>query len=170
MSLSIRILNRSDAGPSHALRLRGLDECPSAFATSYEEECSFSISQIEQRLDLTDKQVPLGAFDDDEIVGMVWIVRDRHKKMAHKVCLCGIYVAPEARRKGVGRALVTECLAQARLLPDIRQVYLGVNAENEAALCLYESLGFEVFGREPACMIIDGKLHDELHMLLVLED
>jgi RimJ/RimL family protein N-acetyltransferase len=42
---------------------------------------------------------------------------------------------------------------------------LGVNTENTAAIALYESLGFETFGVERGFMLVDGVLHDELHMV-----
>ena len=73
-------------------------------------------------------------------------------------------MAPEARGKGVGRGLLVQALALAGSVPDLLQVNLSVNAGNMAAIALYESLGFQTFGREPAALRIDGVLHDELHM------
>lgn len=73
-------------------------------------------------------------------------------------------MAPEARGQSVGRALLVQALALAATVPELLQVNLSVNAGNVAAIALYESLGFQTFGREPGALRIDGVLHDELHL------
>jgi RimJ/RimL family protein N-acetyltransferase len=49
-------------------------------------------------------------------------------------------------------------------MPNLLKVTLGVNTENTAAIALYRSEGFEPFGLERGFMLVDGTLHDELHM------
>ena len=39
---------------------------------------------------------------------------------------------------------MTAALDRAAAMPGLRQVYLGVNAQNTAAIALYESLGFSL--------------------------
>ena len=51
----------------------------------------------------------------------------------------------------------------------VRQVSLGVNAENAAAIALYERMGFEPFGREPCFMLVDGIPQDEVQMVCMLQ-
>ena len=58
-------------------------------------------------------------------------------------------VAPTARRKGLGRALVRAVAAHARTL-GIRNVFLEVGAGNDAAQGLYRGLGFVAMGRRKA--------------------
>lgn len=41
---------------------------------------------------------------------------------------------------------------------------LGVNTRNTAALALYRSFGFEIFGTEREYMFVDGEFHDEHRM------
>ena len=53
-----------------------------------------------------------------------------------------LYVAPEARREGVGRTLVEAVVDRARER-GCRRVELDVNSENPAAMALYRSLGFD---------------------------
>jgi L-amino acid N-acyltransferase len=52
-----------------------------------------------------------------------------------------VYVAPEARRQGIGRLLVTALLAHARA-QDLHVVIGGIDAANEASLGLHRELGF----------------------------
>jgi ribosomal protein S18 acetylase RimI-like enzyme len=59
-----------------------------------------------------------------------------------------IYVAPEARGSGVGRALVEAAFERARERGCLR-IELDVNEANPAAVALYESLGFENFSDPP---------------------
>jgi ribosomal protein S18 acetylase RimI-like enzyme len=81
-----------------------------------------------------------------------------------------MYVTPEARGRGIGRALLLEALSLARSVAGVKQVNLCVNAGSASAIRLYESVGFQSFGREPGAMLIDGKLHDEIHMCLRLAE
>ncbi len=55
-------------------------------------------------------------------------------------------VAPEWRRRGVGRALVREAVRRYREL-GARQVFLDVRESNAAALRLYQDEGFVRIGR-----------------------
>lgn len=166
--LEIRELGPADAGAYQALRLQGLRERPSAFASSYEEERERPLEVVAERITAAADRVVLGAFDGSELVGVVGLVRERMRKLEHKALIWGMYVAPGSRKQGVGRALLSTALGRAASMPGLRQVNLGVNAANEAALALYESLGFKPFGLERGYMLIDGELQDEIHMVCVL--
>ncbi len=63
--------------------------------------------------------------------------------------LLNLAVRPEARRRGVGRALLA-------LLAG-RKVWLEVRASNEAAVRFYESQGFRVYGRRKALLPQPGE-------------
>ena len=47
---------------------------------------------------------------------------------------------------------------------------LSVTETSVAAKALYESLGFRVWGREPAAHGWDGTFRDEFHLILNLAD
>jgi len=66
-----------------------------------------------------------------------------------------IAVAPRARRRGLGRALMTEMIDEARRRR-VREMFLEVRADNPGAQHLYESLGFEPIAVRPRYYMPDG--------------
>jgi ribosomal protein S18 acetylase RimI-like enzyme len=161
----IRILDSRDASAFQRLRLRGLREIPEAFASSFEEEFELALETVGHRLDEQASGVVLGAFIANELVGLMGIRRDRYRKLAHRALLWGVYVAPEGRQHGVGRALGATALKYAREQLGTRQVILGVGATNTAAQALYRRLGFEQFAVEPDYLCVEGQYFDEIHMI-----
>jgi RimJ/RimL family protein N-acetyltransferase len=167
--IEIRALLLSDAAAFQSLRLRGLAECPTAFASSYEEECERPLAVVAERLAAAPDRVVFGAFGGTELVGVIGLMREGHRKLAHKGLIWGMYVAPEARRQGIGRQLVDAALTHAFANLGARQVNLGVNAANAPAIALYRATGFEPFGLERGFMIVDGVTQDEIHMVCVID-
>ena len=164
--MHVRRLTPSDSAALQALRLAALRDAPSAFHASHEEERDLPISATEDLLKTSTDRGIFGAFEDTILVGIVGLGRDSRRKLKHKAIIWSMYVSPGARRKGVGRALLAEALEFARSMPALRQANLGVTAGNIPAIRLYESMGFKVFGVEPDAILVDGTLHDELHMTL----
>src|SRR5207244_3196239 len=159
--VQVRILTPADAPSFQALRLRGLRECPSVFASSYEEERDTPVAAIAERLAMQEDQATFGAFQEQQLIGVVGLQREQLSKLAHKAYIWGMYVDSTVRNRGVGYQLVAQALSYAANDLHVRQVCLGVNAENVAAIALYKRLGFAQFGLEPGFMLLDGELHDE---------
>jgi hypothetical protein len=166
-ALVLRLLDAGDAVAWQPLRLQGLAECPTAFASSVDEEAGVPLETVAARLAPAADRATFGAFEG-ALIGTVGLRREGLHKLAHKAWLWGMYVAPSHRRGGVGRALVAQALEHARRSMQVRQVNLGVNAANLAALRLYEAMGFERFGLERGFMCVGGVLQDEWHMACVL--
>lgn len=166
--LDIRVLMPDDAEAYQSLRLAGLAECPSAFASSHAEESGLPLETVADRLSPKANGVVFGAFVQTGLVGAVGVYRESPMKLAHKAHLWGVYVMPASRRCGVGQKLLAEALAFAAVQLQVRQINLGVNAGNTAAIRLYERLGFRQFGFERAYMLIDGVAHDEIYMVCQL--
>jgi ribosomal protein S18 acetylase RimI-like enzyme len=168
--MQIRQLERSDAAPYHALRLRMLRTYPDAFTSSYEEDSQKPLAWAEQRIAPGAESAHdfvLGAFGDSgEMIGSVGLAVEARMKQRHKAMLFGMYVAPESGSRGVGRALLAACLDRARGIPGLEQIYLSVTATNDRARKLYESAGFETFGIEERAIRIGPEYFAKAHMVL----
>jgi ribosomal protein S18 acetylase RimI-like enzyme len=164
----IRRLAPTDAAAFKTLRLFALQESPTAFASSVDEEKDIPLSTFEERLAFKPDQGRFGAFDGGELVGVVALGREGMQKLSHKAFIWGMYVHPGHRGRGLSKPLLGEAIALARSVPEIRQVNLIVNAGNAAAIALYQATGFVVFGREANAGLVAGVLHDDLHMCLNL--
>jgi L-amino acid N-acyltransferase YncA len=86
--------------------------------------------------------------EDDRVLGFVHIHPNSDGRCSH-VANCGYNVRAEARGQGVGRLLVAKSIEIAR-----EEGYRGVQfnavvSNNEAAIALYRSFGFEILGTVP---------------------
>jgi RimJ/RimL family protein N-acetyltransferase len=163
--MTLRMLDAADADAFRSLRLEALLNAPAAFASSYEEEVARSLAGVAERLTPGHDGFTLGAFVEGRLIGTVGVRRMPHGKERHKALMWGMYVTPGARGRGVGRRLAEAALDHAATMPGLRQVVLGVGAENGWARRIYDALGFEAFGLERHALIVDGVGHDEVHMV-----
>lgn len=166
--LLIRRLVPADAVAFQALRLAALRESPSAFGSSYEEECDTPLAVIEARLAPASGRHLFGAFDGAALGAIVVVGREEQRKARHKAFIRAMYVAPALRGRGVGRRLFAHALAFAATIDGVRQVTLSLTAGNAAALALYASFGFKVYGQEPDALCVDGVFYDDIHMVHML--
>ena len=160
----IRRLISADAAAFQALRLFALRECPTAFSSSYEEECATPLSVIEGYFAPASGRHFFGVFDGEQLAGMIGVGRETMHKVRHKASIRGMYVAPGQRGKGAGKLLLDAALAFVASMKGVSQLNLTVTADNAAAIALYVSHGLHVYGREPAGLCIDGVMLDNLHM------
>ena len=90
------------------------------------------------------------------------------RAVAGEAELLTLAVAPEARRRGLARKLVSRFLYQARLR-GAEAAFLEVSAENAAAIALYESAGFSRSGlRRNYYRTAEGQRIDALVMTRAL--
>ena len=87
------------------------------------------------------------------------------------VCNCGYVTAPEARGKGVARAMLAHSLAEAPRQGYRAMQYNFVVETNARAIAIWEQAGFETVGRLPgAFRHPDAGYVDALVMYKVLQD
>lgn len=161
----IRRLDPLDAPAFLALRLAALCECPTAFSSSYEEECDTPGSEIERRLSPDSGRFMFGAFDGTALVGMLGLGREEGNKVRHKGFIRAVYVVPSHRAQGIARLLIEHALDTAMTLEGLQQLTLSVTAGNAVAQGLYQSLGFAVFGHAPRALFVAGAYHDDIYMV-----
>ncbi len=169
--LELRLLTPADAAAFRDIRLRALQEEPTAFTSSTEEFSHQTLDKIAARFrsDLVESFM-LGAFQDRKLVGLVGFYRETALKQRHKGSIISLYVAPEARGQGLGRALMRDAIRRARDIEGVERLLLGVMVTQTAARQLYESLDFVVYGREARALCIDGQYYDEEFMTLDLRE
>jgi RimJ/RimL family protein N-acetyltransferase len=167
--MRIRTLEPSDVELFHSFRLRGLRENPEAFGSTYAEESVMSTEVRRSHFHCTDENFVLGAFGEDgRLIGVAGFYRATHLKLRHKGFVWGMYVSPESRGWGVGRALLSSVIERGKSLPGLEQVCLDVVTVNEAARSLYLSQGFQTYALEVEAMKQDGEYYDVEHMVLRL--
>jgi ribosomal protein S18 acetylase RimI-like enzyme len=167
----IRMLTEANAQVYRDIRLRMLKEVPAAYTASYEEFSQRPLASTIERLRNENNQPDnfiLGAFEGEQLLGTVGLWRETGAKTRHKASIWGMYVAAEARGRGIGKALLHEAIARARALPDLDCLHLGVVVTQKAARQLYMSSGFVVYGREPRAVKIGDEYLDEELMTLDL--
>jgi RimJ/RimL family protein N-acetyltransferase len=125
-------------------------------------EANTSVEELTQRFRAaaeSDDHVLLVVEEDGELIGAIGM----HPTIAKGVLSLGMWVLPEWRGRGAGRMMLEAALA-ARPEP-IHKVELEVFPENEAAITLYRSAGFEEEGlRRDHYRRLDGSLRSSLIM------
>jgi putative acetyltransferase len=100
------------------------------------------------------------------IVGRLSLARDAHPASEHVADL-GLMVARSHRRLGIGTALMAAAEEWARGV-GVRKLELHVFPYNEAAVALYEGLGYEREGYRRAHYRRGGELVDAILMAKLL--
>jgi len=120
-----------------------------------------------QALEAADNGFYLVAEAEEGIVGSLSCNGGRYARQRHAAEV-GVHVRREARRRGVGRALLQTAVEAARASPVLGRLHLQVFAPNEAAIELYRACGFREEGRLRGHVRIGGEDVDVLCMGLAV--
>ncbi len=160
------MLTPADAGAYRPVRLSALHEQPPAFGSSPDDEPN--LAETAARIAESDDRCFFGAFQGEPLVGIIRLSRYSAPNEKHRAYIAGLYVLPAFRRSGCGRALVRQALDRAAGTPAIRRVNLTVVTRQEAAIRLYKSFGFRIYGTEQETFSRAGEFYDEHLMTLEL--
>ncbi|HII01901.1 TPA: GNAT family N-acetyltransferase [Methanosarcinaceae archaeon] len=158
MDLIIRPVNLSDAGDINDMRRQeGIRDKTLALAT---ETLAFTEAFI--RNFGTDDHV-LVAEKDGKVVGMIGIHLLKSARQRHTAAL-GMMVRAEFQGQGIGKKLMENILDLADNWLMLVRIELDVTEDNDRAIGLYRSFGFEVEGKKKYSIIKGGKYADLLMM------
>jgi GNAT superfamily N-acetyltransferase len=138
---AIRTLHPADWTVYRALRLRALADAPDAFCSTLAEESQrpddvWAARLAAPALGAHQQGWPFVAELDGTPVGLAWV-----KMEGAGASLYQVWVAPEARGRGVGAALLDAAIAWARTR-HAHALHLTVTAGDGAAARLYRRSGF----------------------------
>lgn len=97
------------------------------------------------------------------VVGVIGLNVGQSPRARHSASI-GIMIHKDYQGKGIGRALLNKVIDLADNWLMLVRLELGVFTDNERALNLYKSLGFEIEGTKRCALIRNGKYADEYLM------
>ena len=145
--IAIVPITRKNALLVKDVRLRALQDSPNVFSSSYARESRLTDGRWIARAEQLSGERAVGflAVDRDIACGMAVGRLDQDDE--GRADLEAMWVAPEHRRRGLGRALVDSVLIMWARMRGVRAVRLMVRCNNEPAIELYQSLGFALTGQ-----------------------
>ncbi|MBN2605346.1 MAG: GNAT family N-acetyltransferase [Bacilli bacterium] len=158
----IRKLSLDDVLNYKSIRLELLQNEPMNFGSSFEEENAFSNQMWIDRL--TKKYIhPIGAFDGEELIGIVLLVCNPRAKMKHVATINSMYVKAKYRGQGIANELLQTAIITARE-EHVEKLNLSVVSTNVFAYQLYKRHGFTEYGEEKNAIQYEGQY---AHLLLM---
>ena len=142
--MELELLGPDDWERVRAIRLRALRDAPDAFGRTLAEEEAFTPETWRERLERP-LAVTFVVRAGESDVGLVSGAEFRGRE--NTAGLFSMWVAPEARGRGVGEQLVDAVVDWARAAGGFARVILAVADTNAHAIRLYERKGFVPTGR-----------------------
>ena len=168
--MHVALLKATDATQYRKLMLQAYELAADAFtSTAAEREAEPESFWVKRIADPSGTGAAFGAFEGQELVGTVALEFSAKRKTKHKALVIGMYVSPEARGTGAGRALLEAAVEYARAREGTLQLTLTVTEGNAPAVSLYASAGFQSFGIEPMAILTPGGYKAKVHMWLPLQ-
>lgn len=128
-----------------------------------------SVVEIARRIESTLPTYPyLVAEQDGRVIGYAYAGQYRAREAYQWSVEVTVYVAPEANRKGVGRALY-EVLLTTLKKQGFHAAYAGIALPNEGSVGLHEALGFTHIGTYPEVGFKHGSWHDVGYWRIALD-
>jgi ribosomal protein S18 acetylase RimI-like enzyme len=129
-----------------AVRLRALSDTPLAFGSTYAKEAAFPEEEWISRAARMNGEKSIGflAMDNETPCGIAACFLNQQN--LEEAWIVSMWVASSHRQRGVGRQIVDEIRAWARLR-QAKRLQLMVTSINNPAILFYEKLGFSQTGR-----------------------
>lgn len=146
-----------DWAAARTIRLEALQRNPEAFGATYAQSQDRSEAEWRAWVSRSGATVLL-ALGPAGPVGIVGALRDDEDADARTALIVSMYVAAEARRRGVGRALMERLLALLAVEAALERARLHVMPGQLSARRLYAALGFAAVGEHEGEIIMERAL------------
>jgi len=139
--LDIKLLPPDHWRTLREIRLSALRESPQAFLSTYQKESGYDELRWRREFARGDWYVGVARVGSaDEQVGIAGITRE-YDTPPDRCFLEYVWIVPEFRRQGIAFNMINEVLDRLKL-SGVQTVFLWVLDGNDAAVRLYELLGF----------------------------
>jgi len=162
-SIDIRRLGPPDLATFQLLRLEALRTEPAAYASHVDDWQAMSDAQWLRRLE----HPVFAAFQAGEPVGLIGLLPEQARKMAHRATVVMVYVRPPLRGSGLAARLM-QTVADHGRASGLRQLELHVDAANPRAIQAYGKAGYREIGRIPGATRDGDRFGDDILMALRL--
>jgi RimJ/RimL family protein N-acetyltransferase len=160
---------KGDAPTFWRLRLVAVQSEPTGFAESTAEHEALGIAGAEARIEAGNgENFIMGAFDAGQLIGTAGFYREQKEKRRQIGWIWGVFVRADYRKKGIGRALISSVIEQARQIDGLAAIHITAAITQTAAREMYLKMGFRLVGTVPGALYVDGKYFDEEMMTLDL--
>ena len=102
-------------------------------------------AEFERRIRSRPRLPWLVAEDDTTVLGFAYAAQHRARAAYRWSADVSVYLSPDARRRGIGRALYEQLLPTVASLGYV-SAFAGIALPNEASVGLHEALGFTLVG------------------------
>jgi GNAT superfamily N-acetyltransferase len=139
VAASVERLNVGEGDRWRSIRLRALQEAQHAFGTTFAEAAAWPRSRWEQQM--VDFATFIAVADGSDMGVARGAVHPTRRDVRE---LISMWVAPSARRQGIGSNLI-DAVADWASSEGATALALDVVKDNHSAIALYASKGFELF-------------------------
>lgn len=141
--IEVRKLTEADLESFFRCRLRALQQTPTAFLISYQDELAQGPGRFLKSLGHrgSDRAI-FGAVKAGVVIATLAVFKEEQTRINHKAMIWGVHVDQEYRGQGLGGKMIDQAIAFAKNEMKVMNIGLSVETLNESARKLYESRGF----------------------------
>lgn len=166
MDIGIDLITMGDWKEFKKLRLRALQNEPSAFLSSYVELKNDSDDKWKTHVKefINGNSIVIVAKNKDTFIGMVGAYFSKYIKARHVASIWGTYVDKEYRGQKIGYRMLQKLIETIQTFPHIKKILVEASSSQKEAQSLYQKLGFNIIGTYKNQLCVNNKYYDEMLM------
>jgi GNAT superfamily N-acetyltransferase len=111
--------------------------------------------------------IVFGAFNNEELIGVLAISRRLSPKFKHRAFIWGMYIYKGHRKSNIGALLLEYVKGWASDNKEVNVLWLQVTETNKPAISFYKKHGFTIYGTEPMALFTQDEYHDVHYMQIM---